>query len=630
MRRWSGLVLLLALAGCGTLSDGGSGIDALRAGQWELALQRFRQDRDTGADRAGAAPFLAAAAYLDPGAADPLGGALAELAAAEPWPAAGPARLALERMAAHLAATGCTRALLEEHPERVAAILERVPRTSRLQPLRERYEALAAHRLGSPGAGSRLRAAHARRPFDAEVAAALREHLVQAGDPGAALQLWKSLAPPLPGDDRLAARCRGPREALARGDRPGLARALAARGWLAEAAATYDRLAAAGAVSRGELRAFRRDHAAIRAVIRTLTRYHRDARANRSATARSRGRSLDDLLRELHDGVAAAGLVLGPDTAQLRRAVPFVVELEPFAVLGTDPRPPARPGEDGLVHLLARYGLVLDLVELFGVVDARLYHAVGLEQVQLEYAGRRVSTLVLTADETVVPGGIRYRLGAGGISGRAYPSRSGVLVVADLLRPSRRTLAYLRRQARKELPDPELPLPERDGARLCRLLQGWFDPDLDDAVAYRRLFALELAQTRAHELGHVYDFASLLPLGAHLDKVLHVLLTGLGSPARIEARFEEGAEHFALATGPDPWFAAHGSLQRLEIDPRAPGTILAAAAGSRPWESAYVEAARRLARAIDVCGPELSTADLRAIGAAGVERLALTWPLGPR
>ena len=457
-----------------------------------------------------------------------------------------------------LAYHGAIQTLLKEgRPKRAAPIidqaLERFPQSGRIMGLK----AIVQDRLGDQAGVRTMRRALEFSPTSSDLARRARLFFVKKGLHVEAYEAWIGGIPPgadVSPDNRLSERFRDvvrlgkeakrfpgePRVAAA------LAEAYARAGWISEAISQYGRALSRGARESdvrpglGEVRGFRR------VILRMQTFL----------------RSIDDRGMGIEDVADALARIVGEETGR-RPSTDGLVES--FLFFGKEANPLVRP-ESPLLAYFLRFNHYLDLREIDERVECRLMELVRWSDMEEQifeapYRWQRITTDRAPARHPSD--------GTHWVAGTASWSGKGVTVDLETIRstlfPSDGPIPPER--DRKEAAADGATLGIRFSQELRDdLLRG----ALERAGSIRELLGREEENVAQHELGHVVDFAGLVPWGSHIFRHMGILLSHFFSPASIASRYQIVAETFAIARSRDPKLAIITSIDWLRAQADRP------------------------------------------------------------
>ncbi|MCZ6601505.1 MAG: hypothetical protein O6952_00710, partial [Planctomycetota bacterium] len=461
---------------------------------------------------------------------------------------------------------------LQEASRLLDRALLRYPRSARIRGLR----ALVLDRRGDPEAALRtMRVALQDARASGGLLREARRLFVERGRPMEAYEVWRKGLPPgieSAPENRLSNRFldlerwsgeaeRFPQDA---GIAAALARSYARAGWIREAVAEYRRALRLGAgpdAKRGL-----RDVHGYRATIQSIREYLAD-----EGEARLR----------IGDVVERLAMIVGEATGD---SPPTDGLIESYMFFGKELNPLVRP-RSSLLDYFLRFNHYLDLREAGGKIELRLSELVGWTDEEERIYGVEYRWQRITTDRTT----IRYPAkGSHWVAGSASWSRKGFTVDLETIRstllPPEEAFSAADGQ---EVPWRSLQVPT--GLRR-RLLAG----ALQRAGSVPALIAAEAENVAQHELGHVVDFAGLIPGGRHPLRHLGILFSHLFRTDAIASRYQAVAETFAISRSADPKLALLTSIEWLRAESNRPDYLLLLY-GEEPMGSGiYVRTSRHI------------------------------------
>lgn len=439
----------------------------------------------------------------------------------------------------------------------VDEILDRFPRSGRLLALK----ALILDRQGrGKEAIETIREAVEISPTSSEVVRRARRLFVDMGMPVEAYRVWRGAIPSgleSSPANRLSPRFREvyrwSREAEAAPHNAAVAVSLATAysraGWMAEATSQYRR---AVALSGGALviEPALQEMAVFRRVVRRIRAYLRTTASDEAGIEEIVERIAGIVNRETGESFSSEGLV------------------ESYLFFGEEVNLLTRPGSPLLRYFL-RFNHYLDIRETGGDVEVRLMELVGWSEREERIFGRTYRWQRVTVDRSPIrhPGDGSYW-----VAGTTSWSGRGFVVDLETIRSS--LFPANVDPATAEVTGAPAEGDDRLAIRYSPELRTRLLRDaLERAGTPAALLHREVENVAQHEIGHIVDFAGLVPWGRYPFRHIGILISHLFSRDAIASRYQKVAETFAIARSPDPRLALLTSLDWLRAEGSRPGHL---------------------------------------------------------
>lgn len=415
-------------------------------------------------------------------------------------------------------------------------------------------KAILLERLGNGEAALQtMRMAVDLSPTSGDLARRARLLFVERGHPGEAHRVWTGGIPPgmaLSPENRLSGRfqdlLRWSEEAERQPGEPGvatsLARAYLRAGWISEAIAQYRRALRLGETEEG-IDGGLQAALGFRRVLRSFQGYLREP-------------------SDLHPSIEEVAKILaGLIKKETGEVVATEGPIDSYLFFGKEFNPLVSP-KAPLIQYFLRFNHYLDIREVGGKVECRVMELVSWRDEEEEIFGCTYRWQRITTDR----GPIRYPSeGAHRVAGSASWSGKGLTVDLEIIRstlfPSDGAFPSPRAGKTPSLGRGRQEVRFSPGLR-DRLIRG----ALEEAGSIPALLALEEENIAQHELGHIVDFAGLVPWGSHPLRHLGILFGHLFRAGAISSRYQMVAETFALARSPYPKLAVVTSLDWLRAE----------------------------------------------------------------
>ncbi|MBI5361438.1 MAG: hypothetical protein HZA48_12750 [Planctomycetes bacterium] len=304
-------------------------------------------------------------------------------------------------------------------------------------------------------------------------------------------------------------------------------------------------------------------------------------------------KAIDPAISELKEGVAA-----------VMSNTPYVGEINSF-----------NNAESPLCAYFMEYGEFVSITSYLGLLDVSVMPVLFWENSDRKILNKTHRVDYLAGDYNIIDTMSEYVAGYPQIAGFTFLTSSGFYVNAETLRPSAKSMKYLKELLGRNVPEEVRNAADEDAvvepfyseyAARALALKAFEDAgiDADNSDLWNIVFMLNVEAVKRHELGHIHDTKFFTPFSENLMNNLLLGIEQMFSPAQIRSRFESAAETTGiLYMKPAHWMLYENILRLRPVKHDLIQKIYATWGGEEPENSVYYKIAVSILEgmAMEIC-----------------------------